>query len=160
MDPTGWVRTMALAVSLSGLAGCAVVDAMKEDLAKGFPEAKPPARESAVPPPGPNAPAPAAGTPAARKTPAAKPLAPNLLVGLTQEEARGLLGSPSAEHSDPPATVWTWRNKKCQIDLFFYMDLSDRKFRALTYEIHGARNRESVCLGELREESQSGRRGG
>lgn len=89
---------------------------------------------------------------------AIKPLQPKSLVGMTPDEIRAMLGAPASERADPPATVWTWRHERCEVDVFFYMDIGNQTFRALTYEFRGAKRREAKCLGALKEETDRGRR--
>jgi hypothetical protein len=154
MSPIGWLRSGALAGGLAALAGCGIVDAMNRDLAGG--NSPPPAQHAPLS-------SPASASPpgeVAKSTPAplpeAKPEPPGRLVGMSPDEARALLGAPADQRSDPPAVVWTWRNNRCQLELFFYMDVSDRNLRALTYEVTGGGQRLSTCLGELSKGSVSG----
>lgn len=152
MSPIGWVRFGVLAGGLAAVTGCGLVDAMKADMAADRPTET---KQAALPPaeldPWESETAKAVPAP----PPEVKPVSPGRLVGMTRDEARALLGNPMGERSDPPATVWTWRNSRCQLELFFYMDVSTRDMRALTYEVTGS-PRQSTCLGELSEGTGSG----
>jgi hypothetical protein len=60
------------------------------------------------------------------------------LIGLDQSAATRLFG-PAAEKSDePPATVWRYKSGSCELDLFFYLDLSSGRMRTLHYALKGA----------------------
>jgi len=59
------------------------------------------------------------------------------LIGLDQSAATRLFG-PAAEKSDePPATVWRYKTGSCELDLFFYLDLSSGRMRTLHYALKG-----------------------
>lgn len=64
-----------------------------------------------------------------------KPLNPEELVGLNEEETLGRLGAPLDVRKEAPATVWNYQQKDCNLRLFFYPSLRDRRLQALTYEI-------------------------
>lgn len=74
---------------------------------------------------------------AAPAKPAAKPkdLTPPQLVGLNEDEVVRLLGPAGSRREEPPATVWQYRAPDCALDLFFYMDMETRRFRALAYDL-------------------------
>ena len=100
-----------------------------------------------------NAPAPSA-TPAG---PAPRPKPPEPvdiaeLLGTTPEAAMARLGSPAATREETPARVMTWRVGACTLDLFFYMDLASRAFRALAWELRPAAGQPvaTVCPGPPR----------
>ncbi|MPY69599.1 MAG: hypothetical protein GEU92_05895 [Alphaproteobacteria bacterium] len=158
MMPVQLRRALALAGCLFALSGCAMLDAMKP-LPERAPKVPPrdAVQQAAVPltPPLPGG----ESSPGAGSGPGAvKPLQPKALVGMTPDEIRAMLGAPASERSDPPATVWTWRHERCEVDVFFYMDIGNQTFRALTYEFRGAKRREARCLGALKEETDRGRR--
>jgi hypothetical protein len=153
-------RWLAHAVCIAALSGCAVIDMMKPRQAEGGPAAVQPAKD---------APPEKAASPAAPPVqqavavPDPKPaaptsLAPRTLVGMTPEAVQKMLGAPAAQRSDPPATVWSWRHGKCEVEVFFYLDLGSQTMRALTYEFRGAPRREARCLGALKQEADRGRR--
>jgi len=78
--------------------------------------------------------------PAPAKPAPAKPApAPSLtlpeLVGLSEEEVARLLGTADTLREEPPATVWGYQAGTCALDLFFYMDMESRNFRALAYDV-------------------------
>lgn len=59
------------------------------------------------------------------------------LVGLDEGAATRLLGTATEQSTQPPATVWRYRNQSCELDLFFYLDLRSGKMRALHYAFKG-----------------------
>lgn len=80
--------------------------------------------------------APAAGPVAPAPEPAPAPQA-SALVGLDEPAAAHLLGTATEQSTQPPATVWRYRNATCELDLFFYLDLRSGKMRALHYKFKG-----------------------
>lgn len=75
--------------------------------------------------------------PAAETVPAPASAAPQTseLIGLDESAAARLFG-PAAERSEePPATVWRYKNAKCELDLFFYLDLRSGQMRTLRYAL-------------------------
>ena len=60
---------------------------------------------------------------------------PQTLVGLDEEQIKDVLGTPSTIKEEPPSRVWGYDIDSCTLDLFFYLDLGTRKFRALTYSV-------------------------
>lgn len=102
------------------------------------PTERPPAEQSSIEPPPP--------------TEQPPPIAPERLVGLTEDQTRALIGSPAAVRDEPPAKVWTYGSAGCGLDVFFYLDLASKTFKALTYEVtpkgaHGLQG--SACLASL-----------
>lgn len=81
----------------------------------------------------------AVAIPPVKPTPPPKPGAPALspaqLVGLGQEEAVQLFGPASGVREVPPATVWEYRTDGCALDLFFYMDVANKRYRSLAYDL-------------------------
>ncbi len=77
-------------------------------------------------------PSPAAPNPAPAPAPQA-----SALVGLDEPAAAHLLGTATEQSTQPPATVWRYRNATCELDLFFYLDLRSGKMRALHYKFKG-----------------------
>lgn len=74
------------------------------------------------------------------------------LIGLDQPAATRLFG-PAAERSEePPATVWRYKTASCELDLFFYLDLSSGRMRTLHYALKGGgadTTRRRDCLRSL-----------
>jgi hypothetical protein len=74
---------------------------------------------------------------------------PNLdrsqLVGLDEPAARRLLGAATEQSAAPPANIWRYRTASCELDLFFYLDLSSGKMRTLHYSFKGDQGGED-CL--------------
>ena len=82
----------------------------------------------------------------------APPPAPRQLIGLDQGAATRLLGAASAHYEAPPATVWSYRNAACELDLYFYLDLRSGKMRTLHYAFKGDAaepDRRQDCLRSL-----------
>jgi hypothetical protein len=80
-------------------------------------------------------------------------LAPERLVGLSEEDIKRLIGDPGGVREEPPAVVWSYSSARCGLNVFFYMDMATQTFRALTYELKpkaldGLAG--SACLGSLR----------
>jgi hypothetical protein len=80
-------------------------------------------------------------------------LAPERLVGLSEEDTKRLIGDPGGIREEPPAVVWSYSSARCGLNLFFYMDMATRTFRALAYELKPTAPdglAGSACLGSLR----------
>jgi hypothetical protein len=73
--------------------------------------------------------------PAVPPKPGTAEFAPAQLVGLGQEEAVQLFGPAAAVREVPPATVWEYRADGCVLDLFFYMDVANKRYRSLAYDL-------------------------
>jgi hypothetical protein len=59
------------------------------------------------------------------------------LIGLDQPAATRLFGTATERSEQPPATVWRYKNASCELDLFFYLDLSSGRMRTLHYSLKG-----------------------
>lgn len=80
-------------------------------------------------------------------------LTPERLVGLTEEDLKQLIGAPAAVREEPPAVLWSYSSAGCALNVFFYMDLASRTFRALTYELKPKEPKGlagGACLASLR----------
>ena len=82
------------------------------------------------------------GTPAVAPETASVPPAadrddPKRLVGLNEAQTIGLLGDPFIAEERPPARIWTFSEGSCRLQVFFYPDLSDQHFEALTVSFTG-----------------------
>ncbi len=75
------------------------------------------------------------------------------LHGLDQAEAEALLGEPKERAEAPPAIVWRYASRDCDLDVYFYLDLQSRETRVLHYEVrdHDERDERSQqkCYREL-----------
>ncbi|MGE0253378.1 MAG: hypothetical protein AB7N54_02195 [Alphaproteobacteria bacterium] len=105
--------------------------------------------------PSPVAVAPPATAPAPATRPRPKPPEPIDLAGLlgtTPDAATARLGAPSGTRDEAPARVMTWRVGACTLDLFFYMDMASRAFRALAWELRPVDGQPAatVCPGPAR----------
>lgn len=133
-------RVIVLLVALA-LAGCAT--------AKPKPVPPAPAETSvpAPPPPMNNPPEP----PIAKERP--QPIDPKKLVGLTRDEIKEMIGTPSTVHDEPPAVIWSYGSDGCRLEVFFYPDVADQTLKSLTYDVkpkgaHGLSG--GACLASLR----------
>jgi hypothetical protein len=59
------------------------------------------------------------------------------LIGLDQPSVTRLLGATTEQFEQPPAVVWRYKNAICELDLFFYLDLSSNRMRTLHYTFKG-----------------------
>ena len=133
------------------------------------PPAPPPAEEVAKqePPPAPAAPLPprpvkkpAPPVAVARLPPSTSeqppaPVDPDHIKGLDEAEATAWLGAPAAKSEAPPATIWRFASRDCEVDVYFYLDLQNRVMRALHYEVRGndsAERRPEQCFQQLVDE--------
>ena len=62
---------------------------------------------------------------------------PERLIGMSQNEAASLLGEPTQRAEAAPATVWRYAGPRCELDLYFYLDLQSQVLRVLHYEVKG-----------------------
>jgi hypothetical protein len=149
--------SLALAFAV-GLTGC---DAVGVGSTTPSPGAQPVAVADPLPAPPPRKPLPPPGTTLARlptpageveAPPAAAPPAPqpapivlpaptpsvgslDRLIGLDQSHVSGILGEPRSRAESPPATIWRFGGLKCDLDVYFYLDLRSQAMRALHYEV-------------------------
>lgn len=136
-------------MALLALAGCSYVDAWLSP-------AKEKGQDTAALPP--------SSTPAPTPTPSAPTLLdPKQLIGLSQAETENMLGKPDEIKEGHPATVWRYRTASCMLDLFFYLDLGSRTFRALAYDVSAAgRTKDQraikACAGRIQSEYRDGKR--
>ena len=80
-------------------------------------------------------------------------IAPERLVGLSEEDIKQLIGDPTGIREEPPAVVWSYSSARCGLNVFFYMDMATQTFRALTYELKPKEPDGlggSACLASLR----------
>lgn len=149
-------RSIALALSLAGtvLAGCNRDYVLPAEPWQGMPS-EPSATTAPVPtPPEPvPLPSPAYPTPpqkpsaevgAARPSPVVDPDDPRRLVGLDLPETTNLLGDPAIAEEQPPGKILTYVLEDCRLQVFFYPDLSDQHFKALTFEFTGIEKSEAA----------------
>jgi len=72
-----------------------------------------------------------------RPSPAVDADDPKRLVGLDLPETTVLLGDPAISEEQPPGKILTYVVDQCRLEVFFYPDLTDQHFKALTYEFSG-----------------------
>ena len=84
--------------------------------------------------------------------PASPPPAQAELIGLDENAATRLLGPATEKSEQPPATVWHYKSPRCELDLFFYLDLRSGRMRTLHYTLKGEgadATRRQDCLRSL-----------
>lgn len=105
------------------------------ELAEPEPQAPPDAQLAALPritpPPRKPAPPPRA---AAAPPPSDSAIDPAVLVGLDQKSLAKTLGEPSVKQEEAPAKVWRYTGDNCVFSVFFYLDIHDQTFRAVSFE--------------------------
>jgi hypothetical protein len=70
--------------------------------------------------------------------PAALPQPPasfDRLNGLDPASTVEWLGEPRQRAESPPATIWRYITRDCELDVYFYLDLRTNQLRALHYEL-------------------------
>lgn len=134
-----WLLCGMLVAGISALSGCSFL----EDLGGAMSNNAPPASAGAPPEAAPNGgsePSAASTSPPLATTPVPKRkpdiVDPKTLVGLDKAAVTALFGEPHSITLAQPALVWSWRTDDCVLRLFFYPDVSDRKFKALAYQIN------------------------
>ncbi len=94
--------------------------------------------------------------PAPKRKPKRKPVVriePKSLVGLTRNQVRDMMGAPVTIADSPPSTVWSYRAKGCALDVFFYLDVGSKTFRALTFDLKTGDKNGAIsptCLGKIK----------
>jgi len=74
------------------------------------------------------------------------------LIGLDQAHVTDLLGDPRSRAESPPATIWRYAGRNCELDVYFYLDLQSQAMRALHYEVrsHDSPERSAQrCYGDV-----------
>ena len=80
-----------------------------------------------------------------------KPLPPLTLTSIVGRDEAGtvdLLGQPAHVRVESPATIWTYSRGTCDLEIYFYPSLRERRLQSLTYEIKGQDER-TDCLNEF-----------
>jgi len=80
-----------------------------------------------------------------------KPLPPLTLTSIVGRDEAGtveLLGQPARVRVESPATIWTYSRGSCDLEIYFYPSLRERRLQSLTYEISGQAE-EGDCLKEF-----------
>ena len=70
----------------------------------------------------------------------------DLVIGLTEKSLVGWLGEPANRREQSPARIWRYLGAGCALDVFLFLDLVSREFRALSYEVKGTTNDDQRCL--------------
>jgi hypothetical protein len=80
---------------------------------------------------------------------------PTNLSGLDQPRAANLLGPATVTESQGPATVWHYKNSRCELDLVFYMEMRSGQMRVLHHDFKGADNpqQRQACLRAIVQEN-------
>jgi hypothetical protein len=101
---------------------------------------------AALPPEG----APQEGTPSTAGS--ATDLSFAKLNGLDENETVAMLGQPQQRADSPPAVLWRYTSRDCELDVYFYLDLQSRDMRILHYEVRdtdGSDRSQQDCYAEL-----------
>jgi hypothetical protein len=88
-------------------------------------------------------PLPAPGTPPSPDS----PRLPTAVVGLSQDQVRGLLGAPAATAAHGTKQTWTYRSGSCSVEIAFYYDVTRNGFFALSH--HAAGTGGGDCLSRI-----------
>ena len=80
---------------------------------------------------------------------------PNKFFGMSATGVRTLLGPPQMIFERPPSTVWHYRDGRCELDLYFYLDVASGEFRVATFDLsphqeNAELRHERRCLKRLR----------
>lgn len=70
----------------------------------------------------------------------------DLVIGLTEKSLVGWLGEPANRREQSPARIWRYLGAGCSLDVFLFLDLVSREFRALSYEVKGTTHDDQRCL--------------
>lgn len=134
------VTSIVIALMLGGCMAFKPAEPSQSPPSPGQTNSAPPEQQAALPP----LPVP---------PPAERPLEPQKLVGLTQEQIKQLIGTPAAVREQSPAVVWSYDSAGCGLQLFFYLDMTSELYKALTYELKPKKPgglQGSACLASLR----------
>lgn len=88
----------------------------------------------------------------ASTAPVASPTDPHTLVGMDEQAISRLLGEPTWTEDVPPAKYWQYATQSCVLRVFFFMEMTTRNFRALSYELTSsddAPNVDEQCFAQL-----------
>jgi hypothetical protein len=107
-----------------------------------------PVAETAPPPPvimtPPRVPRPTRKPPVPLRVPKPKPappatedevIEPKRLIGLDQSQTAQWLGEPDQRIDGSPAIIWRYLTRNCQVEVYFYLDLQGRQWKALHFEV-------------------------
>jgi hypothetical protein len=157
-----WNWRLTEAASLAAavcLASCAIApEPIEGPPTEAATPAQPPSASLPAPPrPArkPSAPILAAPVEPAEPAPPPAPINPERLIGLGEVDAENWLGQPEQRSEAPPATIWRYASRDCEIDVYFYLDLQHRVMRALHYEVRSndvVERRPERCFQQLVDE--------
>ena len=82
-------------------------------------------------------------------SPPAAPRAPTAVVGLSQDQVRGLLGAPAATAAHGAMQTGTYHSGACSLDIAFYYDVTRNGFFALSRHAAGTGAGGDDCLGRI-----------
>ena len=74
------------------------------------------------------------------------------VVGYDRAEVRDLLGEPIWVEEIPPALSWQYASEECVLRVFFFMEVTTRNFRVLSYDVTSnddANDVDQRCLSDL-----------
>lgn len=73
--------------------------------------------------------------------------------GGTETEVIRVLGEPQNVRYEPPSIVWHYATPRCKLDVFFYFDIRNKEFFALSYKSYSGLSipeGEQTCLASVR----------
>ena len=85
-------------------------------------------------------------------TPLPPPLDPESLIGSNEAEVIQTLGTPSDTRMEAPATIWSYGDDSCSLDLYYFLDVSGNSLRVLSYQVRTVEDTEDMrrdCLSKL-----------
>lgn len=77
------------------------------------------------------------------------------VMGRDEAGVTDLLGPPGAVRNEPPARVWQYAGTNCRFDVFFYFDVGNKDFRALSYKFipdQKTLSAERTCLASIKKD--------
>ncbi|MCW5744619.1 MAG: hypothetical protein KIT36_00280 [Alphaproteobacteria bacterium] len=60
------------------------------------------------------------------------------LAGLTEQEVTRRFGPPTSVRKTPAASIWTYRDESCTLELFLFTDMRSGGQKVLTYQLSGS----------------------
>ena len=96
--------------------------------------------------------------PRARSSETGEKMTPEILPGLSVDEATNLFGRPNKVMEKTTAQVWEYRDGSCRLSLAFYPEVGTQIYHVLTYELENGGRDLDACLVQLRGNHVSRRR--
>lgn len=61
-----------------------------------------------------------------------------VLIGLTERDVTRRFGQPISVRKTPAATIWTYQDQACTLEMFLFTDMRSGEQKVLTYQIGGS----------------------